>query len=395
MSDPVVRSIRASELEKAAELVADAFAGDDRNRHHIIREFILYLARRPATKMEHFRAAFLGRQMVSFALVDEYMLHYGRAKLLVAGITSVCTHPNHRRQGYAGAVLRDILTYSAEQGMHMALLHGIPNYYDPFGFMPVWAVYTLEVPVAEARNLSQPLTLREAVLDDVPQLAQLYNHHWGSRVTFSRSMALWRWRLGFFTNQIMVVVDSTGQIQGYIWYRNNEKPGRRTEVVADTPQAIQSLLAYDGRRCHHAGHEKVVWSVPPDDYIIPFAQQMLPLTLSAHYSPTGHWMDRLIDSAALINALLPEINAQASAMSLDFDPRDLVLEVDSDRVKIALKYQPKSTCYLSLRDFVQVLFGSLRPEMLAIRQHLSYESIVLLQTLFPPRIAALAPWDWF
>jgi predicted acetyltransferase len=395
MSDIVVRGIRESELERAAKLVADVFSQGDARLHQVIMDnYLLHLPRRPGTKIEHFRAAFVGKKMVALARLMEFMLHYGRAQLLVAGIASVCTHPDYRKQGFGSAVIRDILTYSAEQGMHMALLKGIPHYYEQFGFMPVWADYTLEASVDDAQHLAKSLKLREAVLDDIPQMAGLYNQHWGSRVTFSRNAALWRWRITSENGQAVVVVDNADQLQGYLWHRNSEYSAR-TEVIAHTTQAIQTLLAYDGWRFHHAGHKKLVWTVPPDDVIIPFAQTILPITLSAHYAPTGGWMGRLIDPSAVVQKLLPEIVAQASSLSAKFKPEKLRLQVASDGVEIALQGNRNSYCHLSLRDFVQVLFGSLRPHTLAVRHKLSRDSINLLELLFPPRIAALAPWDWF
>jgi hypothetical protein len=44
---------------------------------------------------------------------------------------------------------------------------------------------------------------------------------------------------------------------------------------------------------------------------------------------------------------------------------------------------------------MQVLFGSLRPAVLALRAQLSLPQVQLLETLFPARMAALAVWDWF
>ena len=394
MSEVVVRAIRESELERAANLAADVFGRDALAKRNIREDFLNNLPRRPGTKLEHFRAAFIGKKLVSFARMSEYMLHYGRAKLLVTGIGAVCTHPAYRGQGYASAVIHDILTYSAEQGMHMALLNGIPDYYEQFGFMPVWANYTMQAPVERAQKLAQVLKVRDAVPDDLPRMAQLYDQHWGARVTFSRSAALWKWRMWAGSGQTTVVVDENNHVQGYLWHRHREY-NANTEVVANTQQAIQSLLIYDSKRFRLNNCDNLTWTVPPDDIIIPFARQMLPITISAHYSPTGNWMGRLIDPSAVVQQLLPEILAQAQNISSKFDANKAIVKVDSEGVEVGMRGNREAHCHLSLRDFVQLLFGSLRPHTLAIRHKLSHDSIELLETLFPPRIAALAPWDWF
>jgi hypothetical protein len=139
----------------------------------------------------------------------------------------------------------------------------------------------------------------------------------------------------------------------------------------------------------------MTWALPPDDFLIPHAQQMLPVTLSVQYSPNGGWMARLLDTANLLKTLLPEITAQVSSVDPTFTPEDLILRVESDGVDIGLRAQPEMRCRLSLRDFIQVLFGSLSPALLGIRQGLPAAQVDLLEALFPPRIAALAPWDWF
>jgi predicted acetyltransferase len=327
-------------------------------------------------------------------LIQDFPLRYGRAYLHVAGIGAVCTHENYRRRGYATAVIKDSLTYAAEQGAAIALLNATtPRFYERFGFSPVWPHYSLQSFSALAAQIAQPLHLRLAEPHDLPRMAELYEKHWGGRVCFERSPALWRWRMAYGRDESIVAVDNTGMIQGYLWQpRDNSL---RLEVLADSPEAVMSFLAYSGKRSLEAGYDSFIWPVPPDDVIIPYAQQLLPITLSASYFPTEGWMARLIDSAKMIELLLPEIISQAKSQQRDFDESQLLLRVQPDGVDIAIRKEKNSPCRLSLRDFIQILFGSLRPETLAIRQPLSRDSVRMLQSLFPPRVAALAAWDWF
>lgn len=395
MPDLVVRALRENEREHAADLVASTFSrGDTRIYHKMFHWYQDQLPHRPGSSIQQWRGAFLEEKLISFARVDAYHLHYGQARLRVAGISEVCTRDAYQGQGYNQAVIRDILTYSAEQGAHMALLNGIGGYYERFGFIPLWPRYTLQFAAADALRLSSPLRLREAAPDDLSQMAKLYNQHWGGRVTFSRSAALWQWRMAIAPGQAVVTLDGAGVIQGYLWHRPDDY-GERIEVVANHPEAIIALMQYSARQIQHAGLEMVTWSVPPDDVIIPYAQQMLATTLSAHYTPSGSWMGRLIDPSALVQALLPEIVSQAKVSMARFDARDLLLKVEPDGVHIGMSRDRDSFCHLSLRDFLQILFGSLRPAMLAVRQPLSRQSLALLENLFPARIAALAAWDWF
>lgn len=346
----------------------------------------------PNDQLEDYRAAFLDGELVAVVHVRGRTLHYGQASLKVACLGSLVTHPHYRGRGYASAVLRDALTYIAEQGAHIALLDGVADFFDEYGFTPVWPRYTLQAPSDMAAELPQSLGLRPATVEDAQQLAMIYNRHWGARVTFSRKPALWAWRITAEPKHI-VAYDREGRIQGYLWHDDTRKS--RVEVVANTAQALETFLAYEGQRWQARKRKHFMWSLPPDDVIVPYAQQMVPITLAAHYFPSGSWLARIIDSAAMVAELLPEITAQAKATDFHFQPESLVLDVGSDQVDIGLRDRPETHCKLPLRDFVQVLFGSLRPEMLAVRGNLQREAVATLAMLFPPRVASIGAWDWF
>jgi len=395
MSDFVVRAIQIDEIPRAADLVARVFSQSNSElRKSLSHQFTQIYPNRPNHYHRAYRGAFYKSKLVSFLYVHDFTLRYGRAALQVAAISAVCTDENYRGRGYAAAVIKDTLTYAAEQGAHMVLLYGIPDYFSRFGFSSVWPQYTLQAPTDIASGLTQSLQLRIATPDDALVMRSLYNQHWGARITVERSSALWRWRLENSRGEAAVALDKRGRIHGYIWHEPHQL-SERSEIVANSPEAIMSFLAYSGRRWQHEGKSHFVWLVPPDDMIIPYAQQILPITLQASYFPSGGWMARIIDSTAMIAELMPEIIAQARVSSRNFKPRELVLEVQPDGVEIGLKSNPDSFCRLSLRDFIQILFGSLRPATLAMREPLRQVNILLLETLFPSRVAAIAAWDWF
>lgn len=394
MTEFLVRALQASEIESAADLIANALSRGDKARYDsLFHHYSHKLPSRPHAV--HFRGAFKAKQLVSCLVLQDFPLRYGRAFLHVAGIGAVSTHEHFRGRGYASALIKDSLAYAAEQGAALALLNAtIPRYYERFGFSPVWPHYSLEVSSELAAHLPQNLKIRHVTAQDLPILAQLYEKHWGGRVCFERSPALWRWRLIHAQAETLVALDAQEMIHGYLWQPMDDFAGK-IEAVAHSPEAVTSFLAYSGRRSLSAGFSHFAWPVPPDDVIIPYAQQLVPLTLSASYFPSEGWMARLIDSAKLIEELLPEIVAQAKQGMRGFDESDLLLRVQPDGVDIAFRKEKNSQCRLSLRDFIQILFGSLRPETLAIRQALGRDAILMLQNLFPPRVAALAAWDWF
>jgi ribosomal protein S18 acetylase RimI-like enzyme len=342
------------------------------------------------------RVGVLNGQVVSHVCVAPYTLRYGSVRLRVVGVGWVCTHPDYRGSGYAAAVMRDAMTYMAEQGAHVALLDGRDDYYDRFGFSPVWPYYHFEVASAEAAALDSPLRLRPARPDDVPHMAELYQRHWGWRVAFVRSPEVWMWRVATASYPyIQVVEDKGGRICGYI--AGQGPTDWRVETVADTPEAAMTLIGECGRRCQEAGIEHVVWPLPPDDALVTFARQWLHVKVSARYHPNGGWMARIIDTQALVEALLPELVAQASTVMPALDADALLFDCQPHAVHIGLRDQLATHCRLNYRDFIQIMFGSLRPSTLALPSDgpITPEGARLLEALFPPRMAALAYWDWF
>lgn len=397
MSELIVREITENEVGQVAQLAANVLSNNNREQSRIVYDtYANKMVNRPADSiLSPYRAVFYKNKLVSFVHIIDFQLRYGRAVLKVMGISLVCTHPSYRHRGYASAIIKDTLTFAAEQGAHLVLLHShIATFFQRFGFSPVWPHYTLQFSSQLAANMKQPLQLRVATPSDLPIMARLYNNSWGMRVTIERPFELWRWRMNHSRGEAAVMVNQVGQIKGYLWHFPDDYSDR-IEVIASVPSAIATALAYCGRRWQSAGHETVAWSVPPDDVIVPHIQQMLPITLSASYFPSSGWMARMIDSGAMIDELLPEIVAQAQATSPEFDVDKLILKIEPDGVDIGLRHIPASDCHLSLRDFIQLLFGSLRPEALAVREPLSRDSLRLLDMLFPARIAALAAWDWF
>ncbi|MBZ0275133.1 MAG: GNAT family N-acetyltransferase [Anaerolineae bacterium] len=398
MTDLVVRGLEPAEYEAAIRLASQVFGrGDADMEGRILRRWRNRLSgNAPDFAYALHRVGLIDGEIVSHIRIVPGILRYGRAALRVMGISAVCTHPDHRDQGYAAAVMQDAMLLIAEYQAHLSLLTGINNYYDRFGFNPVWPHYYVEIPAADAALLDSPLHMRPGEAADISQLAALFEKHWGGRVTFTRSPAMWAWQIWDGTRAyFQVVEDDYGQISGYIAaYSDTDL---MAEVLADTPDAARLLLATAGQNFLAAGKATIRWLLPPDDALVIAARDWLMVTVKAEYRPNGGWMGRVMDARALVNALLPEIVTQAQAVQPAFDPTRLLIEAAGDGVTVGLRGQKITYSHIAHRDFIQIVFGSLRPAALTLRQgaDLSPEAVRLLELLFPPRLACLSAWDWF
>lgn len=397
MSEFIIRSVKTDEYALLCDYVATIFAEDNpRQYERLLYYWLNRQPQKPGFKLEQCRVGVLDGHIVTHALVHEHILSYGQARLRIGGIGAVFTLPDYQRRGYAAAVMRDALAYLAEQGAHLALLHGINHYYSRFGFNSVWPHYTMTVKSADAAQLDTPLYIREAEYDDVPQMAALYDKHWRGRVSFYRHHHYWLWRVIGDEPPAQVVVQLDGRVVGYMRgiFVGDRLAQLREEVVVDSPAAAMTFLAHHGRMATAQGIDELTWYVPPDDALITYARQWLPVTVSAHYQPHGGWMARVLDTNALVEQILPELIAQAQMLS-PFNGADLRFDVTTDGISIGLRSQPDLRITLDQHDFVPLLFGSVRPTELAARDLVPPSAVPLLERLFPPRMAALGGWDWY
>ena len=329
------------------------------------------------------RIGLIDGRMVAHAAVKPYRLRYGSVELTVGGIGAVCTDPDFRQRGFAAAIMGDALEYMQARGDQLSLLGAIvPGYYGRFGYSTVFPDYSLEFKAGDAAALDAPLQSRPANPHDARQLAALYERCWGHRVTMPRSVELWVWRMEVVPPQrVQVVEDQSGQVVGYFTGGDTVH-----EIIVETEAAARTLIAEIGRWYVADERETVTMYVPPDDRLVYDLRRWIPAVLKTEFEPGGHWMAKIINAPALREVLLPEMMAQAG-----LDIRGLIFDVQADSVYIGLRGQDATNVQLEQGNFLQVLFGVLPPAMLGLHP----DATTLLERLFPPRVAVIAPWDGF
>lgn len=392
MSKYVIHSSSNETFTKAGHLVAEVYSGDNvRLYERILHDWVANLPAKPGFSYDLCRIGVIDGEVVAQVLIEKDTLYYGKAKLKVAMIGKVVTQHHHRHKGYSSALIADSLATVAEQGAHLAILNDLGGFYHNFGFSSVLPDTVLEIDSREAMEMPRPLRLRAATRDDLQDIMHLHQRHWEGRVTFRRSRDWWEWKFDASIDPVLVAITQANHIQGYLWRENN---GNQLEIVCDTLPATMTLLSFLGKRMQKIDEPLIQLLVPPDDTLLAFARQMMDVNVRAIYHYNSGWMARIINSTALLKALLPEIATHARTLIPNFNDRDLYLTSEADAVTLGLRNHPNYTIQLSHRDFIQVMFGSLRPESLALRDHLPTEMVQILEALFPPRIASIAPLNW-
>ena len=389
MNDFHVRPLLPQELDAAAALVARCFAPEDAARAAALEQhWRNQRTQQPGFAWDDLRVGLHHGELVALARVERREMLFGRALLRVGILRDVCTDPQARHQGYSAAIMRDALTMLREQGTHLALLRDADGHYGRYGFVPVMPDYALRFAVADARRLKKAPPLHLAQPEDLPVLGELYARHWHSRPTLRRSPELWRWRQLRHPHALHIFEEGS-RLTGYLWC--DPLHPEHVEALADTPLATRALLRFAAEEAMDA---YVEWLLPPDDALVAEARALLPVRLSAQYYPASGWMARIIDAERLTFSLLME--GIASSIPGTRAANDLFsVQVHPDRVEIALRLEGAAeACSFSYREFIQVVFGMLRPEMMPQAAQLSHAARHLLGMLFPARLAAFAAWDW-
>lgn len=387
MSNLTVRPALPDEWDTISTLIAQCLSrGDVRRYEQILHERRVVLPQKPGFTLDTVRVGLLNGRIISVGRIEDCTLYYGHASIRASRILDIATHPEVRQRGNASAILRELLTVLAEQGRHVALLRDSQTFYTRHGFNPVWPNYVFQFDGRGLRSTGQRM-IRPATLHDLPALADLYHLHWHRRIAVQRSPQWWVWRWQH-RERPFVITTPQDEIEGYIWPNGIESDP--PEVVVDTYEAASTLLssaAYDTDGL-------ITWALPPDDALIAYAELLVPVTVSASYEPHSGWMGRLVNAVALIQTVLPEIVRMAQFTNPAFDASQVMIEVQPDVVQVGLRARSHLQMAIAHQDFLRVLFGSLRPAMLAVRTALTVEQVHLLETLFPPRMGAFAPGDW-
>jgi hypothetical protein len=322
-------------------------------------------------------------------LMQRHHMQYGRSSL-----RAVILHLLNPRcnDNDLAAVITDTLAYVKEQGAHLAIVRNCGEPCEAFGFSAAWPQYRMHFDSRRAALLHAPHRLRPAAPRDLPRIAELYHWHWAGRVGFQRGSSVWDWH--FNENRdinTQVIIDVAGQVRGYI--AGQDFLDDPVEIVVETPHAAATLLSAIGKLHVEAGSEHISWIVPPDDALIDYTRQHLDVTVSAFYPRSGGWAARLIDLPGLVEALTPEISAQAEATLPNFRPSSLIFRYTTEGVQIGLRRQQDTYHTLTPRDLIQTMFSSINTAV-GVYTGLHPAAVRLVQALFPPRITAIAPLDW-
>jgi GNAT superfamily N-acetyltransferase len=408
--DFVIRSLTtASEIETFYWLNAQVFRP--------YQDTVLIATRRrrfiteaPDFHPEQLRGAFLGTTYLGGYRIPEFTLHMGPARLRIAGIGGVVTHPAYRHQGIASALIRDAIAYATRHQLALLLLDGIPNFYSQFGYVNVLDDLTHAIASEEIHaQIPSPYKVRPATLEDAPALLTLHRQHYESYPgSFDRTQEwqehLLRHRFIFAEEPPVMVLTPDDEPRGYLFPFQGRTPGYHVlEVATDDWPATLALLQYHAHLVEQTPEppKEVLWPLPPNSSTLYLLADHVAVRSETHHMLNVGWMARPAHVPTLLHALIPlwqermqrHTVAWSGILALEVDNSTCYLEVRSGTLRMRESPSaPVGTVHLTSRVFLQLLFGY-RPLMWAVDQPGQYipsPFLPLLAILFPQEPAWIA-----
>jgi hypothetical protein len=150
------------------------------------------------------------------------LFHFGRPEI-------VATDPAYRNRGLVRALFRLVHTRSEAEGHLAQAITGIRYFYRQFGYEYALNLggrsitYTSLIPRA-GEGVIEPYTLRDATVDDIPLILDLYNRRKAEYIVSSPLEESWlRYQLRTWNVletddnwHIQIILDTTGAPQGYL-----------------------------------------------------------------------------------------------------------------------------------------------------------------------------------
>lgn len=395
-----VRAIREEEREECLDLWCAVWPGEN-SRNRFRRYFYGDVEWLPY----YTQVGVLGSKLVSAVQICKRAVACGDLRLTMGGIANVATLPEYRGHGYNTACLERAIAVMEADAMDFSRLGtGINGYYARLGFATL--------PWPQLQGIIRPgftprptaYTLRPATVEDLPALREIYAAYNRLRpIAVQRSDAYWRdWLQDFWRlrnpNNLLVAIEGTGRVSGYIWHRGsdshiNELGTSAPEIWAAGEDPTVALLDAAAACASEAGRPEIHARIAFEPEVLKALSDILE---KLQWQTTTYMMVRLLHRENLLQSVAMGLNdrwiaADRPRGALTFetpygpirlDARDDFLQVEP--IQEDAQAMPQETLF-------GLLFGLLSPEQATADSTLH----PLLAALFPPNAPVFWPADGF
>ena len=330
-----VRAVRDTELQETIDLQCQIFRPDGQER------YFRYIHGDSSYRLDQTRVVLVDGRIIATLRVWDREMRIGSTPLRMAGVGGVGTHPDHRRKGYAAAMMRDVAEWFVASGYHMGLLFTeIPcRYYAGVGWsgvpMPGFSIAPERFSDAGDRDWAIEPYDDVRDLEQTAALYDLYNARQSGSIV--RSRAHWDTAPARIRDLLPTVVARKGDtLGGYMNYRIAGAGANLLEVACDRshPTALQSLVNHLMRECAARSVDRIEGEIthrhPVVELLLEATEGNLTLT------GTNKMMAYAVELSSILETLLPELQARLDTARASLPPVTVSIEVGANHCTLAL-----------------------------------------------------------
>lgn len=339
-----------------------------------------------------------GDKLVHHWGVWGYPMRIESARVKVAGIGAVVTHPNYRKQGWMHQAAQASFDAMEQDGYDLSILRG--RHYVKMGYARAWNYVTYrfileDLPGLEVKKPYQPLGIER-----VHEMDELYNqthaHFSGTaiRPTFRNrhpeDIGVYAW---FDDNRIL---------EGYIRAfpaEDNPKIFQCLEAAGDPEQGLAVLTDLFKK----GDYEKLTcFTLPHQHPMLQFLRRGSCIVENRYFDISG-WRVRIVNLHSALKKITPlleqrlaqsQFAAWQGSLHLDADLWKASLQINNGRVKITGE-EASDNIIRGGADIARFLIGSDEPDEIICQADMECTgiSIPLARVLFPNLHPTMSHWD--
>jgi hypothetical protein len=300
-------------------------------------------------------------------------------------------------------------------------LFGIPDYYHRFGFLPLGPDYNMTF--RSTNTLPQPdpaFTVRAAAESDIPALQHIWQIEsrglTGHVIRHDQQDSWIRLRESITTgrNDCRVVVDASGNVQGYAWLvshhwamegfredgRNNLDVG---EAGATSWQAADAVLAMLPHWRDENGKNEILLAIPSRHNSVGRAAQLCDVNAESRFHFNEDYMGRSTGSDDLLRALLPELNTRWQSANAEWQG-SIDFLIGEERTRLVFGNDitigdatgtSDGAVTMTPGELARLVFSAYAPHDLLLRGGADQQTADIVGTLFPQQATYIYPADRF
>ncbi len=311
------------------------------------------------------------------------------ATLRTAGIANVFTEEDHRRRGYASALMAHAHEVLIEAGYSTVALFGIPGFYGQFGYATIGCDFAIEVETQVAEQAIGKHRMRPAQDSDLPAVAEMYNAvNAGLDGSVVRDPADWiGLRHGsriLGTTDLWISEDSDDRSVGYVALREDPRKAEVIDAGFTDSAVAPSLVAHAAAEAARRQSSAIRFELHPEFGLGSYVRRM-ECKLEAVRPRDSGYMLRILDQDAVLRSVEPALRARAAMCGYEA-PSHLRVETPLGTTVVELGgREPERMLTLPHERLAQLLFGYWSADEVAQVEGvcMAPEDVPWLAALFP------------